>query len=166
MARGRRRKKSDSVLFKSAEWIGWALAGLEREIVETRARLGVLNEQAAKLRGRVGVAAKRGVAAAVAAASPEQAAGPAAPPRAHVRRRSQADFRDDEEALAGSEKEEQDAAVAVAGVGLPGNAPAEPTFGGPLIRKVCRRDVLDRHPERFEQRDLAGRLTPGDRPRR
>ena len=74
MPRGRRRKKSDSVLFKSAEWIGWALGGLEREIVETRARLAVLNEQAAKLRGRVGVAAKRGVAAAVAAASPEQAA--------------------------------------------------------------------------------------------
>jgi hypothetical protein len=74
MARGRRRKKSDSVLFKSAEWVGWALAGLEREIVETRARLAVLNEQAVQLRGRVGVAAKRGVAAAVAAASPEPAA--------------------------------------------------------------------------------------------
>jgi len=71
MPRGRRRTKSDNVLFKSAEWVGWALAGLEREIVETRARLAVLNEQAAKLRGRVGVAARRGVAAAVAAASPE-----------------------------------------------------------------------------------------------
>jgi hypothetical protein len=76
MARARRRKKSDSVLFKSAEWVGWALAGLEREIVETRARLAVLNELAAKLRGRVGVAARRGVAAAVAAASPEPAAAP------------------------------------------------------------------------------------------
>ena len=74
MARGRRRKKSDNVLFKSAEWAGWALAGLEREIVETRARLAVLNEQAAKLRGRVGVVARRGVAAAVAAAAPEPAA--------------------------------------------------------------------------------------------
>ena len=67
MPRGRRRKRSDNVLFKSAEWIGWALGGLEREIAESRERLSVLNEQAAKLRARVGVAAKRGVAAAVAA---------------------------------------------------------------------------------------------------
>ncbi len=67
MPRGRRGKKSDSVLFKSAEWIGWALGGLEREIAETRERLKVLNEQAAELRSRVGVAARRGVAAAVAA---------------------------------------------------------------------------------------------------
>jgi hypothetical protein len=69
MPRGRRRKRSDSVLFKSAEWIGWALGGLEREIAETKERLAVLNAQAAKLRGRVGVAAKRGVAAAVASSS-------------------------------------------------------------------------------------------------
>ena len=47
MPRGRRGKKSDSVLFKSAEWIGWALGGLEREIEETRERLKVLTEQAA-----------------------------------------------------------------------------------------------------------------------
>jgi hypothetical protein len=71
MPRGRRRNRSDGVLFKSAEWIGWALGGLEREIAETRERLAVLNAQAAKLRGRVGVAAKRGVAAAVAASSSE-----------------------------------------------------------------------------------------------
>ena len=74
MPRGRRRKKSGSVLFKSAEWIGWALGGLEREIAETRERLAVLNAQAAKLRGRVGVSAKRGVAAAVAASSSAPAA--------------------------------------------------------------------------------------------
>jgi hypothetical protein len=75
MPRGWRRKRSDSVLFKSAEWIGWALGGLEREIAETRERLAVLNEQAAKLRGRVGVAARRGVAAAVAASSVQTTAG-------------------------------------------------------------------------------------------
>jgi hypothetical protein len=75
MPRGRRKKRSDSVLFKSAEWIGWALGGLEREIAETRERLAMLNAEAAKLRGRVGVAARRGAAAAVAASS----AGPAAP---------------------------------------------------------------------------------------
>ena len=74
MPRGRRRKKSNSVLFKSAEWAGWALAGLEREIAETRARLVTLNEQAAKLRGRVGLAARRGVAAAVTASSSEKPA--------------------------------------------------------------------------------------------
>jgi len=74
MPQGRRRKRSDSVLFKSAEWIGWALGGLEREIAETRERLAVLNAQAAKLRGRVGVAAKRGVAAAVASSSSAPAA--------------------------------------------------------------------------------------------
>jgi branched-subunit amino acid aminotransferase/4-amino-4-deoxychorismate lyase len=67
MPRKRREKKSDSVLFKSAEWIGWAIGGLEREIEETRERLKVLTDQAAALRSRVGVAARRGVAAAVAA---------------------------------------------------------------------------------------------------
>jgi hypothetical protein len=59
------------VLFKSAEWVGWALGGLEREIAETKARLVLLNEQAAKLRKRVGAADERGVAAAVAASSAE-----------------------------------------------------------------------------------------------
>ena len=71
MARGRRRNTSDNVLFKSAEWVGWALGGLEREIAETKERLVLLNEQAAKLRTRLGVAARRGVAAAVAASSAE-----------------------------------------------------------------------------------------------
>jgi len=75
MPRGRRRKRSNSALFKSAEWIGWALGGLEREIAETRERLAMLNQQAAKLRGRVGVAARRGVEAAVAASSSEKPAG-------------------------------------------------------------------------------------------
>jgi hypothetical protein len=71
MPRGRRRKTSGNVLFRSAEWIGWALGGLEREIAETKERLAVLNAQAAKLRSRVGVAARRGVAAAVAASAGE-----------------------------------------------------------------------------------------------
>ena len=71
MPRGRRRKTSENVLFKSAEWVGWALGGLEREIAETKERLAMLNEQATKLRSRIGVAARRGVAAAVAASSSE-----------------------------------------------------------------------------------------------
>ena len=63
MPRGRRRKRSDSVLFKSAEWIGWALGGLEREIAETRERLALLNvagRQAARPRRRCGKARRRG----------------------------------------------------------------------------------------------------------
>src|SRR5262245_51889252 len=73
MPRGRRRRRRprNNVLFKSAEWIGWALGGLEREIAETRERLAVLNAQAATLRARVGTGARRGVeAAAVAADAP------------------------------------------------------------------------------------------------
>ena len=47
------------------------MAGSSAEIAETKERLAVLNAQAAKLRSRVGVAARRGVAAAVAASSAE-----------------------------------------------------------------------------------------------
>jgi len=53
MPRGRPRK-SDDVLLRSAEFIGWALGGLEREIALTRERLAALNAQAARLRARVG----------------------------------------------------------------------------------------------------------------
>jgi hypothetical protein len=74
MARGRARKTTDNVLLKSAEFIGWALGGLEREIAQTRERLLALNAQAAKLRARLGTqAARRGSAAA--AAPDEPAAG-------------------------------------------------------------------------------------------
>lgn len=57
---------------KSAEFIGWALGGLEREIVETRGRLAALTAQAAKLRNRIG-----GRAAASATAAAADATGPA-----------------------------------------------------------------------------------------
>jgi hypothetical protein len=53
MPRGRPRK-SDEVLMKSAEFIGWALGGLEREIAQTKERLSALTSQAARLRERVG----------------------------------------------------------------------------------------------------------------
>lgn len=56
MARGRPRK-SDEVLLKSAEFIGWALGGLEREIAHTRERLAALTAQAARLREKVGTRA-------------------------------------------------------------------------------------------------------------
>lgn len=52
MPRGRPRKDA---LIKSAEMIGWALGGLEREIERTRERLSALNAEAAKLRTKMGV---------------------------------------------------------------------------------------------------------------
>jgi len=66
MPRGRPRKNADDMLFKSAEVIGWALGGLEREIVETKNRLNALTTQAAALRKKAG---KRAVAAAAVASA-------------------------------------------------------------------------------------------------
>jgi hypothetical protein len=54
MARGRPRKSGRDVLLKSAEFIGWALGGLEREIAQTRERLAALNAQATRLRAKMG----------------------------------------------------------------------------------------------------------------
>ena len=64
MPRGRPRK-SDEVLMKSAEFIGWALGGLEREIVQTRERLSALTAQAARLREKAGVRGRTARAAGV-----------------------------------------------------------------------------------------------------
>jgi hypothetical protein len=55
---------------KSAELIGWAIGGLEREISHTKERLAALTAQAAKLRKRAGVKAS----AAAGAAAPGAAA--------------------------------------------------------------------------------------------
>ena len=57
MARGRSRKSAQDMLVKSAEFVGWALGGLGREIAQTRERLAALNAQAVKLRARIGKAA-------------------------------------------------------------------------------------------------------------
>jgi hypothetical protein len=57
MARGRPRK-SEELLMKSAEMIGWAIGGIEREIAQTRERLSNLNAQAAILRARAGARVK------------------------------------------------------------------------------------------------------------
>jgi len=54
MPPGRPRKNKD-VLVKSAELIGWAIGGIEREISQTRERLAALTAQAAKLRKRAGL---------------------------------------------------------------------------------------------------------------
>lgn len=72
MARGRPRK-SDEVLLKSAEFIGWALGGLEREIAHTRERLAALTAQAARLREKVGT--RSGGAATPGQASADAGAG-------------------------------------------------------------------------------------------
>lgn len=77
MARGRPRKNPEDVLIRSAELIGWALGGIEREIVETRNRLASLTKQAAQLRTRIGA---RGAQAGGGGSEPaleEPAAGPA-----------------------------------------------------------------------------------------
>jgi hypothetical protein len=57
MPRGRPRKNPDDALIKSAEFIGWALGGIEREIVETKNRLTALTSQAAALRKKIGARA-------------------------------------------------------------------------------------------------------------
>jgi len=53
MPRGRPKKNNDDVLLKSAEVIGWALGGIEREISMTRERLASLTAQAGSLRSRL-----------------------------------------------------------------------------------------------------------------
>ena len=70
MPRGRPRKNKD-VLVKSAELIGWAIGGIEREISQTRERLAALTAQAAKLRKRAGL---KGASATGAAAGSEASA--------------------------------------------------------------------------------------------
>jgi hypothetical protein len=78
MPRGRPRKNPTNVLIKSAEFIGWALGGIEREILETRHRLSALTAQADQLRARIGAKGARGLPA---VASPVETAAPAAPKR-------------------------------------------------------------------------------------
>jgi hypothetical protein len=63
MPRGRPRKNTGGVLIRSAELIGWAIGGLEREIVETRHRLTALTAEAERLRKQVGRSAGKAFAA-------------------------------------------------------------------------------------------------------
>jgi len=69
MPPGRPRKNKNDVLIKSAELIGWAIGGIEREISQTRERLAALTTQAAKLRKRAAVKGWSGGFAAARAAS-------------------------------------------------------------------------------------------------
>jgi len=52
--RRRGRKTDEKLIIKSAEMVGWALGGLEREIAQTRERLAALTAQAARLRAQIG----------------------------------------------------------------------------------------------------------------
>jgi hypothetical protein len=61
---------------KSAEFIGWALGGLEREIAQTRDRLSALTAEAAKLRARAGKGLQQARAAAMSGAGVEGGTGP------------------------------------------------------------------------------------------
>ena len=82
MARGRPRKNQGYVLIKSAEMIGWALGGLEREIALTRERLGSLTAQANNLRSLL----MRGARAGAASTAPAED-GDATAPTGRKRRR-------------------------------------------------------------------------------
>ena len=59
MPRGRPRKTQGNVMLKSAEMIGWAIGGLEREIVATKERLAALTAQANALKSKMPAAAAR-----------------------------------------------------------------------------------------------------------
>ena len=59
MPRGRPKKIQGDVMMRSAEMIGWAIGGLEREILATKERLASLTEQADALRRRMPVAASK-----------------------------------------------------------------------------------------------------------
>jgi hypothetical protein len=82
MPRGRPRKTQGDVIMKSAEMIGWAIGGLEREILATRERLASLTAQANALRAKMPAAATklRGTVEA-------EVSGAAAKTRRAVRRR-------------------------------------------------------------------------------
>jgi len=75
MPRGRPRKQQGRVLLKSAELIGWAIGGIEREIAHTRERLAALTAQAAQLRQRAGVKASAAAASAASAVGVGESAG-------------------------------------------------------------------------------------------
>jgi hypothetical protein len=89
MPPGRPRKNQDDALMKSAEMIGWAIGGLEREISQTKERLAALTAQAAQLRARAGIKTRRGSGAAGSEAGSENVAnGSTAEPGRKRRRRT------------------------------------------------------------------------------
>ena len=88
MPPGRPRRNKD-VLVKSAELIGWAIGGIEREISQTRERLAALTAQATKLRKRAGLKG----ASTTGAAGGSEASGTAGTGRKRRRRKMSAEAR-------------------------------------------------------------------------
>jgi hypothetical protein len=84
-----RRTKNQDVLLRSAELIGWAIGGLEREIIATRQKLEALTRQASQLRSRMSERGGRGPAAAASFAEP-RAAGASGSERPKKRRQMSA----------------------------------------------------------------------------
>lgn len=74
MPRGRPRKNQD-ILLKSAEMIGWAIGGIEREILATRERLAALTAQANALRAKLPARGRDAAGVASDASEPVAAAG-------------------------------------------------------------------------------------------
>ena len=91
MARGRPRKnpQENDVLIRSAELIGWALGGIEREIIETKNRLAALTAQANVLRARIGrkASAQRPLEGTTPMPGPSGQESEAPPPQPASRRR-------------------------------------------------------------------------------
>jgi hypothetical protein len=86
MPPGRPRKNKDDVLLKSADLIGWAIGGIEREIGQTRETLAKLMAQAAQLRSRSGAKATATGTAAAAGSAPSAESEPAVKGRKRRRR--------------------------------------------------------------------------------
>jgi hypothetical protein len=89
-ARKARPGAGNDMLIRSAELIGWALGGIEREIMETRDRLDALTRQATQLRSRMrGGSAPKGRGPAAAASFDEPGVTGAAPAAKPARKRRQ-----------------------------------------------------------------------------
>lgn len=87
MPRGRPRKNPEDVLMRSAELIGWALGGIEREIVDTRNKLASLTAQATQLRKRMGSRVKSATGSSPASAMPAADANETGEPQSRRGRR-------------------------------------------------------------------------------
>jgi hypothetical protein len=81
------------MLMKSAELIGWAIGGLEREISQTRDRLAALTAQAAKLRARAGHKVAEAVGAATGTGAAASSGRQAPATRKRTRRKMSAEGR-------------------------------------------------------------------------
>ena len=75
MPPGRPKKNQRNALMKSAELIGWAIGGIEREIAQTRERLAALTAQAIRLRKRAGIRGAAAVSGGSVGAGPSAAGG-------------------------------------------------------------------------------------------